>query len=117
METATCKRPWLYYRTAMVFFVLGALAGAFAGDFLRSAYAQIPNAAQQRQDMNSGMQQLNGTMSEVLSVLRTGTLKVRLVETDKTSGSGSRSSGDRGAGAPSHSPTGPVGGGSNRPSR
>jgi gas vesicle protein len=103
-----------FYRTALIGFGLGAMVGALAGDLLRPACGQTANPIQQRQEMNTSLQQLNTTMNEVLSVLRTSTLKVRIVETDKSPGSGSRSASDRGSStaspAPSHSPAGTSGG-------
>ncbi|MBI4580995.1 MAG: hypothetical protein HY718_14910 [Planctomycetes bacterium] len=111
-----------HYRTALTF-ALGLIVGAAAGDWRRPAQAQIPNAGQQRLEANQGIQQLNATMSEVLTVLRTGTLKVRVVETDKSpSGSPLRTLPDQSGQKPSSpapaasaTPSGsPTGGGSQR---
>lgn len=110
-------QPRPCYRTALICFTLGVLAGILADDLLRSTYAQIPNAGQQRQEINVGMQQLNGTMSEVLTVLRTGTLKVRIIETDKTTGNDSRGPSDRAVGTSPRLQSSSSGGGSGRSGR
>ena len=119
MQTASSQDRGRYYRTALICFGLGAVVGTLAGDFLRPVYGQMANPIQQRQDTNTSLQQLNTTMGEVLNVLRTGTLKVRVVETDKSGGSGSRSASDRGGSGgsslSSHSPAGASSGAAGKP--
>jgi hypothetical protein len=78
------------YRTVATAFAIGLAVGVMAREFTRPAHAQIPDPAQQRLDMNQGIAQLNGQVAELLTVLRTGTLKVRVMETDKTGGAGPR---------------------------
>jgi len=78
------------YRTAVAAFLAGLAVGILARAPEQPAYAQIPDPAQQRVDMNAGITQLNAQATEILNLLRTGTLKVRVIETDKTSGVGQR---------------------------
>ncbi|HOA72612.1 MAG TPA: hypothetical protein PL151_16160 [Phycisphaerae bacterium] len=74
------------YRTIVAAFALGLICGLSARGLNRSAYADLPSPANQRLEMNEGIARLNGQVAEILSLLRSGTLKVRVVETDKTSG-------------------------------
>jgi hypothetical protein len=88
-----------HYRTALVMFVIGLGLGLMARELAISAYAQVMDPGQQRNEMNQGISQLNAKMSEMLTVLRTGTLKVRVVGTDKTGGTVPTASFDPGEGA------------------
>jgi len=78
------------YRTAFAAFVVGLVLGFAVREISPSAHAQPFNPAAQRMDIGQGIAQLNAKTAEVLAVLRTGTLKVRVVETDKSSGAGPR---------------------------
>jgi hypothetical protein len=82
------------YRAAIAAFVIGLLVGSVASDMIRPAFAQVANPTQQRLETNQNLDQLNAKVAELLTVLRTGTLKVRVVETDKT-GSAAKSPSDR----------------------
>lgn len=75
-----------HYRTALATFVVGLALGLMARGLAVSAYAQIMDPGQQRNETNQGISQLNAKMAEMLTILRTGTLKVRVVGTDKTGG-------------------------------
>lgn len=82
-QRATMARR--HYRTAVAAFVIGLALGLTVRQLVGTAYAQVMDPGQQRIETNQGIAQLNAKMAEMLAVLRTGTLKVRLVETDKTS--------------------------------
>lgn len=77
---ASCRS----YRTAGVMFAIGLALGLAARDLAVSAHAQVMNPAQQRVEANEGISQMNAKMAEMLNILRTGTLKVRVVGSDKT---------------------------------
>lgn len=77
--------PVQHYRTAAAF-IVGLVLGLAARQLVTTAYAQVMDPGQQRMETNQGIAQLNAQLGEVLSLLRTGTLKVRAAETDKTSG-------------------------------
>lgn len=75
------------YRTAVATFIIGLALGLMARELAVSAYAQVMDPGQQRNEMNQGIAQLNAKMTEMVGILRTGTLKVRVVGSDKTTGS------------------------------
>ncbi len=93
------RGPARRYRTALVTFMIGLALGLMARELAISAYAQVMDPGQQRNEMNQGISQLNAKMSEMLTVLRTGTLKVRVVGTDKTGGTAPTASFEPGDGA------------------
>lgn len=84
-SSAHSHRP--SYRTAVVAFVVGLGLGFAVRELGVSAYAQVMDPGQQRIETNQGISQLNAKMAEMLTVLRTGTLKVKVVGSDKTTGS------------------------------
>lgn len=98
MLSSTDDRP-RGYRAIPAAFIIGLLLGTMAHDVIRPASAQIANPYQQRADTNQGLDQMNARLGELLTLLRTGTLKVRVVETDKTS-SAARPSSERSEPAP-----------------
>lgn len=84
-NTSTERRsralPWV--------FLAGLMAGLLLAELLRPAasVAQIPDAAAQRQTVAAQSQRTNQLLGEILGVLKTGTLKVQVVEKGKASGS------------------------------
>lgn len=74
------------YRTVLAGFVFGLALGLIARELVGTAYAQVMDPGQQRLETNQGIAQLNAKVDEILGLLRTGTLKVRMVQTDKTDG-------------------------------
>ncbi len=111
METTAIHRhSATRYGPLLVALIIGLVIGSTARDAIRVASAQVPNPYQQRLETNQGLEQLNASVAEVLTVLRSGTLKVRVVETDKT-GSATRSSREQSEPAPLPPPNpsrGPV---------
>lgn len=89
------------YRTAVAAFAVGMVVGGLLRDATRPAQAQMmPNGWQQRVETNQGLDRLNDRMGDVLALLKSGTLQVRVVETDKTrTAAGSRGATERPAGA------------------
>jgi len=75
------------YRTLLLVFAGGVLAGLVAGEWiaLPSAHAQIPDSGLQRMQTQKLAAETNRLLTEVVSVLRDGTLKVVVVEPDKSS--------------------------------
>ncbi len=70
----------------IVWFVLGLVVGLAVAELWRplSAEAQIPDAGRQLLDLQQSTGESNRLLSEILSVLQKGTLKVRIAEPEKT---------------------------------
>lgn len=75
-----------YWAAALVF-LAGVLVGVSLDLIHPAAHAQIPDAGMQRNQLQKEIEALNGRMGEVLSLLRTQTFKVRIVQDDESSGS------------------------------
>lgn len=87
MDAVQTSRAAAGYRTAVAAFVAGLLVGLAVDRMTEQAEAQVlPNAAQQRVDLREGISQLSGQVGELADLLRNGTFKVRVIETDKKSG-------------------------------
>jgi hypothetical protein len=65
---------------------VGFMMGLLADSLRAPAYAQIPDPAMQRHQTAHEQQQTNRLLGDILGVLRSQTLQVRIVETDKTKG-------------------------------
>jgi hypothetical protein len=74
------------YRAFALVFVAGMAIGLTCGEILRlpHAEAQIPDAGKQRLISNEELQQTNQLLRELLRLLRTETLNVKVVEDGKT---------------------------------
>ncbi len=73
------------YRSKALLFAGGLLVGLLAGQALHPprAEAQIPDAGLQRRKSTEQAAETNRLLMEIVKVLRTETLKVRVVEPDK----------------------------------
>lgn len=73
------------YRTKALIFAGGLVVGLLAGEFVRlpKAQAQIPDPAAQRMAAQKASSQTNLLLKEMIKVLRTETLKVEVVGSDK----------------------------------
>ena len=69
----------------VLLFAAGAIIGLLAGELIRPprAVAQIPDQGLQLQQVQSQSNETNQLLRELVTVLRTETLKVRIVEGDK----------------------------------
>jgi len=85
MSSSTLSAPRRSHGAYVLVFVVGLVVGLLAGEFVRSprAQAQIPDAALQRQQTQQQVAETNRLLKEVVDVLRTETLKVRIVEPGK----------------------------------
>jgi hypothetical protein len=80
---------WLRWLLSGVVFLLAVIAvelAALLGPLEPRAAAQIPDSGLQRKQMLQGQDQTNLLLDSILQHLRTQTLKVRVVGTDKQSG-------------------------------
>ncbi|HUU85776.1 MAG TPA: hypothetical protein VM243_19950 [Phycisphaerae bacterium] len=79
---------WL--RRLLVGFVVITCLRVWLGpvDILPQARGQIPDGGLQRKQMVDAVRETNRQMSQILTVLKSGTLNVRVVSTDKTGAAG-----------------------------
>ena len=77
------RRYWI----VALMFLVGVLVGMSLDRIHPAAYAQIPDAGLQRNQLQKEMEALNTRVGELLSLLRTQTFKVRIVQGDETPGS------------------------------
>ena len=93
MSSQSASRGGSRYRSKALFFAGGLLVGLLASEMIRSpqAVAQIPDAALQRKKTAQQTAETNLLLREMVKILRTETLKVRVVEADKsTKGRGAK---------------------------
>ncbi len=69
----------------VLLFAAGAIVGLLTGELIRppGAIAQIPDQGLQLQQVQSQSNETNQLLRELITVLRTDTLKVRIVDGDK----------------------------------
>jgi len=84
VTSQSTRLPRARYGTIGFVFFLGLVMGMLADGLRTPAYAQIPDPAKQRHDTARELRQTNQLLSDILGVLRSQTLKVRIMETDKS---------------------------------
>jgi hypothetical protein len=86
MSSPTSLFRRLGHGTGALLFAGGVLVGLLAGELIRPprAVAQIPDQGMQLLQVQQAAAQTNRLLKEVVDVLRTETLKVRIVEPDKS---------------------------------
>ena len=75
-----------HYGTLTFMFLVGLIIGLLTDEFRTPAYAQIPDPAKQRTQTATEVKKTNELLAEILGTLQNQTLKVRIVETDKSQG-------------------------------
>ena len=79
---------WLRWSLTAIAVLLGVVAielSALMGPLAPRANAQIPDSGLQRQQLLETQRQTNATLDHILRHLRTQTIKVKVVGTDKES--------------------------------
>ncbi len=82
----TTDARWLRWSLTAIACLLGVIAielSVLVGPLAPRAYAQIPDSGLQRKELLEAQQQTNAKLDLILQHLRTQTIKVRVVGTDK----------------------------------
>ena len=77
---------WLKYLLSAIVCLLGVIAielSVLIGPLSQPAFAQIPDSGKQRMELLDAAQQTHATLGNILGHLKTGTIKVKVVGTDK----------------------------------
>ena len=86
MSTAPTPGHKRGFWIVLIVFLIGVLTGMSLNLLHPSAYAQIPDAGMQRNQLQKEMEALNARVGDVLTLLRTQTFKVRIVQEDEGAG-------------------------------
>ncbi|UCD27946.1 MAG: hypothetical protein JSV03_12705 [Planctomycetota bacterium] len=74
---------WVLTSIAVLLAIIAIELSALVGPFMQQAQAQIPDSGLQRIQLLESQVKTNSTLGQILQHLRTQTIKVKVVSTDK----------------------------------